>query len=190
MNKLVVLFIVLVFSGCASNSHKAELYRQKDAEEKAHAEKLNERFETIKKKMLATSYSPDLLIRVKSMLHLMSAFQEGRVTEKSMKGFSYFLEDPVGRDSGTILSTSFQCLQVIPIDGIKDENGKEIQVYKALYSNPFIPITASVYWHNTRPLVGQKLNTDFLMFLGVGEYENKSGDKRSEVQFILPSWAY
>ena len=191
MYKFLVVIIILILSGCASNGHKVELARQKQAEEKAQTEKLNQRVESLKKMMLRSNYKPELLIRVESMFNVMSAFQDGRVTGESMKGFSYFLEDPLGIDNGSPnLSTYFQCAQVIPTEGIKDAEGKETTVYKALYSNPFITLTASVYWLNTRPLVGQKLNTDFLLFLGVDEYETKNGDTRSEIQFIRPSWAY
>lgn len=191
MYRILFMVFALILTGCASSNYKAELDIQKEAKEQAQSDKNDRRVQSIKKAMLGTNYKPELLVRVKSMFSIMSVFQDGKVTGEASKGFSYFLEDPLGIDNGSHnISSYFLCAQVTPLEGVKDTDGKDIKTYKALYSNPFITLTASVYWVNTRPLVGQKLNTDFLLFMGVDEYETESGDTRSEIQFIRPLWAY
>jgi hypothetical protein len=190
MHKNLVVAFCFFLAGCVSHGNSIEMVQKNPEEANIQIEKRNQRIELLKERMAAYGYKPELLVEVKSMFNLMSAFQDGRVTGESVKGFSFFLQDSLGIDNGNPnLSTYLQCVQVIPVDGVKDNEGKEIKVYKALYSNPFITLTASVYWYNTQPLVGQKLNTDFLLYLSVGEYKTKGGDSRGEVQFIRPQWA-
>lgn len=141
--------------------------------------------------MPSYGYNPEFLVEVNNMFDLMKIIQNGEITSDGIKGFTFYLKDPVGIDNGIFnLSKYFQCAQVTPISGVKSSDQKEVDVYKALYFNPRINITIVVYWYNSRPLVGQKLNVDFLAYLGVSEYKTNNNEMRSQIEFIRPAWAY
>ena len=194
MKKSFIFVLFLCFIGCTSTKGTLEENSKKNSNqsvEKILAEENKKRIKFLKTIMPSYGYNPELLVEINSLFDLMKIIQNGEITSDSVKGFTFYLKDPVGIDNGIFnLSKYFQCAQVIPISGVKNSDQKEVEVYKALYFNPIINITIVVYWYNSRPLVGQKLNVDFLAYLGVNEYKTNNNEMRSQIEFIRPAWAY
>jgi len=119
---------------------------------------------------------------------LVESVQESKLTVQSLENKSFYFENSLGVDYDGIKDDRyFQCIQVVKI--YKDKEKTEFAYYEALYTNLNLNITVTVYWFGVQPLVGQKLNTDFLIFMGADQYETKGNGTRAMLIFAWPRWA-
>ncbi|ACU89580.1 hypothetical protein [Desulfomicrobium baculatum] len=81
----------------------------------------------------------------------------------------------------------FECVEVSPLH--EDESHTKIAAYKALYVNLDFNIPVEVTWFGTQPLIGQKLNSDFLICTGANTYMTIENQERTKINFIWPIWA-
>ena len=188
VNLFKIYMFVFVLTSCApipvANQSKADLKNNTTLQ--APNKKKNRRFEYLKKQAILADHKLKNITEEKSLFRLMSQLQEGNVTTSDLEGTLFYFNDPVGQGSDDFRSVQyFKCIQVFEEE--YQESG--VPVYQALYTNIQIDIKVTVYWVGTRPLEGQKLNTDFLIYIEAGSYETKNNDTRSRVIFVRPKWA-
>jgi hypothetical protein len=193
LSKLAILFgYVLCVAGCASNVKQSDSpTTSASASTIALKEAANQaRLSFLKQQIIATGGNPDNLLELNALYSLMLAVQNGKITTEQLSGRHFFFKDSIGTKNNIMESVNeyFRCIQVIDVKNTEPGSNK-VPVYKALYGNNSIHITASVIWGGTRPLEGQMLNVDYLSFSGVDSYEAKDGSRRSELIFVRPYWA-
>lgn len=189
LTRLAILFGYVLCAGCASNVKRIDSPTTSTSsstialEEAAVQARLNFLRQQI-------GGSPDKLLELNDLYSLMLAVQNGKVTTEQLSGMHFFFKDSIGTKNNIMESVNeyFRCIQVIDVKDTEPGSNK-VPVYKALYGNNSIRITASVIWGGTRPLEGQLLNADYLSFSGAGSYETKDGSRRSELIFVRPYWA-
>ncbi|KAF5031587.1 hypothetical protein DSECCO2_626190 [anaerobic digester metagenome] len=123
-----------------------------------------------------------------SLYKLIDSLQESKISINDISKSSFFFDDPVGQDlPGRAGDKYFECVEVSPLH--EDESHTKIAAYKALYVNLDFNIPVEVTWFGTQPLIGQKLNSDFLICTGANTYMTIENQERTKINFIWPIWA-
>lgn len=139
--------------------------------------------------MKAQGYTDARLMDVPSVYNIVAAVQEGRLTAEGLSGMHFFLVDSVGEDFGLGYGRYFQCSWVEDLGQRKNAAGELVPLYKGTYFNMDLNISVAVIWAGTRPLEGQKLNVDYLLFVNADSYETKGAGTRARLVFLRPKWA-
>lgn len=190
-----IYFLLVTLVGCvqqpiSQQQPQTEQISQQEEKRQESKQQINPRVAFLKYQALLSNQKLENFYEVASLFGVMKALQDGKLTTSDLKDALFYFKDPDGYDSGYLYnSTYFKCVQVIEMGGLENDSGEKVPIYQALYTNSQIEMTVTVYWAETRPLQGQKLNVDFLTFYKVGTYKNKKGDDRTEVIFWRPKWA-
>ena len=137
----------------------------------------------LRKQLVASGYPTDALVVLDDLFALVATIEMGRLSPDRLNHVHFYFRNQTGLTSEHGTRRQFRCSQVLespPAEGEK--------MYKALYGNPLLPLTVSVMWRGTQPLVGQQLNSDFLTFVAANTYPTTQGVQRSELVFARPKW--
>lgn len=196
MKSLICVIAALMLIGCVPEQIKQQqVVPNKSDVPRAQAStetkpKEDPRIAYLKDQAILMGRKLDKFYEVDSVFAVMEALQDGILTTDDLAEAMFYFKDTDGNDTGYLYnSTYFTCVQVIEIGELENSNKKKVTVYQALYSNSQIDMTVSVYWVDTRPLQGQKLNLDFLVYDKTDTYKNKKDQDRTEVVFWRPKWA-
>lgn len=195
MKVLISLAIVSVLIGCTQQPIKqqevASNYTATENESLGNVKpKENPRIAFLKEQAQLAGLDLEYVYVPDSVFSLMKDLQDGRFTTNDLSGAAFYFKDTLGKDGDYYYdSTYFKCAQVIDMGELEKDSGEKVPTYLAHYYNFQIDMTVAVYWVGTRPLQGQKLNVDFLVYIGVDTFENKKNEDRTRVMFWRPDWA-
>lgn len=182
-----ICLLVVALAGCAAQQPKVKPISQLQS---APKQQVDPRVAYLKDQALLTNHNLNHFYVEDSLFAIMDALQDGNLTTSDLEDALFYFKDPVGYDSGYLYnSTYFKCIQVFEMGDLENDSGDKVPIYMALYNNPQIEMTVTVYWAGTRPLQGQKLNVDFLTFDKADTYKNKKNEDLTEVIFWRPKWA-
>lgn len=187
--------LACILSGCAQQPIQQQEGVNEPAKSTVNIEpepkvKVDPRVAYLKDQAVLTGSKLENFYEMDNLFGVMKALQDGKLTTSDLKDALFYFNDPDGYDSGYLYnSTYFKCIQVIDMGELENNEGNKVPVFMALYTNSQIDMTVTVWWYGTRPLQGQKLNVDFLMFDKAGTYKNKKDEDRTEVVFSRPKWA-
>jgi len=194
MKNLILTIILLLLTGCLPQqlweNGKQTDSNSLDTTKTPSIADNNSRVSYLKEKAFALNYDLNKFYKLKNLFTLMTEIQEGEITTDDLSEAMFYFKDRTGKETGSRQSdTYFRCFQVIKMGDRETVDGREVPVYMALYSNPQIDMTVTVLWTSTKPLQGQKLNVDFLVYYDAESYETKSGLDKTQVIFSRPSWS-
>lgn len=187
--------LVIILIGCVQQPVKQqEVSHNNTTTETERATEVkpkdNPRVTFLKDQAQLVGLNLEFFYEVDSPFSLMKDIQDGRFTTNDLSEALFYFKDTLGDDTGSMLdSTYFKCIQVMDMGEYETDSGEKSHAYFAHYSNFQIDMTVAVMWDGTRPLQGQKLNVDFLAYVGVDSFKNKNDEDRTRVIFARPDWA-
>ncbi len=186
----LIPLLLLALAGCAPQQQLARGDAAHCSPEQPAAQDSHARMDYLKSQALAARQPVEKLQRFDSVYALMSALQDGKLHTEALHDSAFYFDDSLGADHGYYHNSQyFICIQAIEAGEVKSSSGEALPLYVALYKNSKIDMTVTVYWMGRRPLVGQRLNTDFLQFHKAGSYKSAKGTDMTEIVFWRPQWA-